>query len=39
VFDDELERLEVALEEGVWNAVAGPLCAYCPVISCEHNRK
>mgnify|MGYP001114798074 FL=1 len=39
VFDDELERLEVAEETEVWNAVDGPLCAYCPVISCEHNRK
>jgi RecB family exonuclease len=39
VFDDELERLEVALEEGVWNAVESGLCAYCPVTSCEHNRK
>ena len=39
VFDDELERLETAAETEVWNAVDGPLCAYCPVTSCEHNRK
>ena len=39
VFDDELERLEVAMEKEVWNAVDGPLCAYCPVTSCEHNRR
>jgi len=39
VFDDELERLDVAEQTEVWNAVDGPLCAYCPVTSCEHNRK
>ncbi len=39
VFDDELERLDAAEQTEVWNAVDGPLCAYCPVTSCEHNRK
>tara|TARA_Y100001938_G_C8075178_1_gene425593 strand:- start:702 stop:1364 length:663 start_codon:yes stop_codon:yes gene_type:complete len=39
VFDEELERIEVALENNVWNAVDGPLCGFCPVISCEHNRR
>tara|TARA_Y100000361_G_scaffold125295_1_gene118781 strand:- start:298 stop:960 length:663 start_codon:yes stop_codon:yes gene_type:complete len=39
VFDEELERLEVALEEDVWNAVESGLCKFCPVVSCEHNRK
>jgi len=39
VFDDALERLDVAQEQDVWNATDGPLCAYCPVTSCEHNRK
>jgi len=39
VFDDELERIEVATEKGVWNAVDGPLCRFCPVTSCEHNRR
>lgn len=38
-FLPDLERLDGALESGVWNANAGPLCAYCPVSSCEHNRK
>ena len=38
VFDDELERLDAAEQTEVWNAVDGPLCAYCPVTSCEHNR-
>lgn len=38
-FQPELERLEAAQQTGVWNAVTGPLCAYCPVVTCEHNRK
>jgi hypothetical protein len=38
-FTPELDRLEAAQQTGVWNAVTGPLCAYCPVTSCEHNRK
>jgi hypothetical protein len=38
-FEPELNRLEVAQQTGVWNAVTGPLCAYCPVTTCEHNRK
>jgi hypothetical protein len=37
-FEPELERLAGAEESGVWNAKTGPLCAYCPVIECEHNR-
>ena len=35
-FDPDLERLESALENNVWNAVSSPLCAWCPVKSCEH---
>lgn len=35
-FDPDLERIEVAEETGVWNAVSGPLCAYCPVKTCPH---
>jgi len=38
-FDNELDRLETAHKTGVWNAVSGPLCRFCPVVSCEHNRK
>ena len=37
-FTPELDRLAGAEESGVWNAISGPLCAYCPVVSCEHNR-
>ncbi len=39
VFDHQLERLEVAHETGVWNPVSGPLCGWCPVVSCEHHPK
>ena len=37
-FEDPLARLEAAEKHGVWNANSGPLCAYCPVTACEHNR-
>ncbi len=39
VFDETLERIEVAGNEGVWNPIDGPLCGFCPVTSCEHNRR
>ena len=38
-FDEGLDRLAAAQETGVWNANTGPLCRFCPVVSCEHNRK
>ena len=38
-FQPDLERLEGAQESGVWNAISGPLCGWCPVTSCEHYRK
>ena len=34
----DLERLETAMKTGVWNAVSGPLCGWCPVKTC-HNYK
>ena len=37
-FDNQLERLAVAQQSNVWNAVSGPLCGYCPVKKCEHYR-
>ena len=37
-FADELERLEVAQDNNVWNANSSPLCGWCPVTSCEHHR-
>jgi len=37
-FNGVLERLNVAEQSGVWNAVSGPLCGFCPVKSCEHYR-
>ena len=36
VFDDQLDRLDAAIGNGVWNAKSGPLCGWCPVTSCEH---
>ena len=38
-FEEPLEALAAAEENEVWNAIDGPLCAYCPVTKCEHNRK
>lgn len=34
----DLNRLKSAFNNGVWNPVTGPLCRFCPVKSCEHNR-
>lgn len=36
VFDNQLEALETAMENGVFNAKTSPLCGWCPVESCEH---
>lgn len=36
VFDNQLDRLEAATENGIWNPQSGPLCGWCPVTSCEH---
>ena len=38
VFDETLERLDAAMENGVFNAKSSPLCAWCPVETCEHWR-
>jgi RecB family exonuclease len=38
VFNTELDRLEGALENGIWNAKSSPLCGWCPVEACEHWR-
>jgi hypothetical protein len=34
----DVARIEAALENGVWNPVTGPLCRFCAVKQCEHNR-
>jgi hypothetical protein len=34
----DLNRLRGAFKSGVWNPISGPLCKFCPVHSCEHNR-
>jgi hypothetical protein len=39
VMEPELIRLEAAMKNDVWNPNAGPLCKFCPVSSCAHNRK
>jgi hypothetical protein len=38
VFGDQLERLEAAMDNGIWNAQTSPLCGWCPVTTCEHWR-
>ena len=38
-FDPLLDRLEGAMDNGVWNPISGPLCRFCPVTMCEHNNK
>jgi hypothetical protein len=35
----DLERLEKAMETGVWNAVSSPLCGWCPVKTCHNYRE
>lgn len=34
----ELDRLEAAVENKVWNPISGPLCKFCPVKTCVHNK-
>ena len=34
----QLDRLKKAKETNVWNPASGPLCRFCPVKQCEHNR-
>ena len=36
VFDEQLDRLDAAMENGVFNAKTSPLCGWCPVTTCEH---
>jgi len=36
VFDDQLGRLNDAMENGVFNPKSGPLCGWCPVVECAH---
>ena len=37
--ESELTRLETAMKTDVWNPNAGPLCKFCPVTECAHNRR
>ena len=34
----ELTRLESAFTSQVWNPISGPLCKFCPVKTCAHNK-
>ena len=36
VFDDQLDRLNDAMENGIFNPKSGPLCGWCPVVECAH---
>jgi RecB family exonuclease len=36
VFEDQLENLDTAMENGVFNPKSGPLCGWCPVTDCAH---
>ncbi len=38
-FEFDLLRISTAQETSVWNAKEGPLCGFCPVTSCVHNRR
>ena len=37
--EPDLKRLEGAIHSGIWNPVSGPLCGWCPVKSCVHNKE
>lgn len=37
--EPELTRLEAAIKNNVWNPNSGPLCKFCPVTECAHNRR
>jgi RecB family exonuclease len=34
----DVARNEAARENGVWNPISGPLCRFCSIKTCEHNR-
>jgi hypothetical protein len=38
-YRERVARIEQAHETGVWNPKPTPLCGWCPVTTCEHNRK
>jgi hypothetical protein len=38
VFETQLDRLEAAMDNGVWNPNPSGLCGWCPVETCEHWR-
>ncbi len=34
----DVARIEAARINGVWNPISGPLCKFCSIKTCEHNR-
>jgi hypothetical protein len=38
-YRQRVARIEQAHSSGVWNPKPTPLCGWCPVATCEHNRK
>tara|TARA_R110000824_G_scaffold21401_4_gene79767 strand:- start:1045 stop:1719 length:675 start_codon:yes stop_codon:yes gene_type:complete len=38
LFTPSMDRLAGAFETDMWNPNTGPLCGYCPVDFCKHNR-
>jgi hypothetical protein len=38
-YRERVARIEQAHETGVWNPKPTPLCGWCPLTTCEHNRK
>jgi len=39
IMQPQLDRLEAAIKNNVWNPNSSPLCGYCPVTDCQHYRK
>jgi hypothetical protein len=35
----ELLKLDSAMKTNTWNPISNPLCRFCPVMKCAHNRK
>lgn len=38
-FEPDLKRIDIAMDNQVWNPISGPLCKFCPVKGCTHNKK
>jgi RecB family exonuclease len=38
-YRERVARIEQAHDTGVWNPKPTPLCGYCPVLTCEYNKR